>query len=121
MQGAVTPPGQDARQYPGRPVVGVGVVVWRGASFLLVRRGREPNKGQWSIPGGAQQLGETVYAAGEREVLEETGLRVDIRGLVDMAENDCILLFFQLPDLSRDIIGHLVPSFCGTGILPVIP
>ena len=65
----------DSRRNPERPVVGVGVVVWRGDEFLLVRRGKEPNKGQWSIPGGAQHLGETVFAAGEREVREETGIQ----------------------------------------------
>lgn len=76
----------DSRQNPDRPIVGVGVVVWRDDSFLLVRRGKEPNKGQWSIPGGAQKLGETVYAAAAREVLEETGLTVDVRGLVDVVD-----------------------------------
>lgn len=76
----------DSRRKPERPVVGVGVVVWRGDEFLLVRRGKAPNKGQWSIPGGAQQLGETVFAAGEREVLEETGLRVKVLGLVDVVD-----------------------------------
>lgn len=76
----------DSRQNPDRPIVGVGVVVWRDDSFLLVRRGKEPNKGQWSIPGGAQKLGETVYAAAAREVLEETGLTVEVRGLVDVVD-----------------------------------
>jgi ADP-ribose pyrophosphatase YjhB (NUDIX family) len=80
------PPESDVRQHPDRPIVGVGVVVWRGDSFLLVRRGKEPNKGQWSIPGGAQHLGETVYAAAEREVLEETGLQVTVHGLVDVVD-----------------------------------
>lgn len=79
-------PESDSRHHPHRPIVGVGVVVWRGDSFLLVRRGKEPNRGQWSIPGGAQQLGETVYAAGEREVLEETGLQVTVHALVDVVD-----------------------------------
>ena len=64
----------------------MGVVVWREDSFLLVRRGKEPNRGQWSIPGGAQHLGETIYQAGQREVLEETGLDVHILGLVDVVD-----------------------------------
>jgi ADP-ribose pyrophosphatase YjhB (NUDIX family) len=64
----------------------VGVVVWRDNRFLLVRRGREPNRGQWSIPGGAQHLGETVYQAAEREVLEETGLGIRVLGLVDVVD-----------------------------------
>jgi 8-oxo-dGTP diphosphatase len=66
--------------------VGVGVVVWREERFILVRRGKEPNRGQWSIPGGAQKLGETVYAAAAREVLEETGLHVQVSALVDVVD-----------------------------------
>lgn len=76
----------DSRKNPDRPIVGVGVVVWRGDSFLLVRRGQEPNKGQWSIPGGAQQLGETVFAAAIREVQEETGLDIEVFALVDVVD-----------------------------------
>lgn len=77
---------QDTRRMPDRPIVGVGAVVWRGERFLLVRRGKEPRKGQWSIPGGAQKLGETVHAAARREVLEETGLQVEVLGLVDVVD-----------------------------------
>jgi len=76
----------DIRQNPDRPIVGVGVVVWRKDRFLLVRRGKEPNRGQWSIPGGAQKLGETVFAAAAREVLEETGLAVEVQALVDVVD-----------------------------------
>lgn len=66
----------DAREYPDRPWVGVGIVVWKGDEILLVRRGRAPRKGEWSIPGGGQALGETVFEAAIREVMEETGLTV---------------------------------------------
>ncbi len=76
----------DSRKYPDRPMVGVGVVVWRGERFLLIRRGKAPNRGQWSLPGGAQHLGETVFEAGRREVREETGLEVEIRALVDVVD-----------------------------------
>jgi 8-oxo-dGTP diphosphatase len=76
----------DSRAYPDRPVVGVGVVVWRKDKFLLVRRAKAPNAGQWSLPGGAQELGETVFEAAHREVMEETGLDVDILGLVDVVD-----------------------------------
>lgn len=80
------PPDASSRINPQRPIVGVGVVVWRGDKVLLVRRGKEPNRGQWSIPGGAQHLGETVFQAGAREVLEETGLEVEVCGLVDVVD-----------------------------------
>ena len=76
----------DSRQSPERPIVGVGVVVWREDKFLLVRRGKEPNKGQWSIPGGAQELGETVFAAAHREVREETCLEMTALRLVDVVD-----------------------------------
>jgi 8-oxo-dGTP diphosphatase len=69
-----------------RPVVGVGVVVWRGEKVLLIKRGKEPRRGQWSIPGGSQELGETVREAACREVKEETGLAIDICGLVDVID-----------------------------------
>jgi ADP-ribose pyrophosphatase YjhB (NUDIX family) len=62
------------RTYPDRPIVGVGVVVWRNGRVLLIRRGKAPRAGQWSIPGGAQHLGETLAEAAAREVAEETGL-----------------------------------------------
>ena len=76
----------DSRTHPDRPIVGVGVVVWRGDRFLLVKRGKEPNKGQWSIPGGAQHLAATVFSAAAREVLEETSLVVDVQHLVDVVD-----------------------------------
>ena len=75
-----------SRANPERPIVGIGVVVWRRERFILIRRGREPNKGQWAIPGGALKLGETVWEAARREVLEETALEVVVRGLVDVVD-----------------------------------
>ena len=80
-----------SRAYPARPIVGVGVVVWHGDRVLLVRRGKAPRWGQWSLPGGAQQLGETVAEAARREVKEEVGLEValgDIVATVDLIERD---------------------------------
>jgi ADP-ribose pyrophosphatase YjhB (NUDIX family) len=65
------------REYPARPITGIGVVIWRGDRVLLVRRGHEPRKGQWALPGGAQKLGETLFQAAIREVLEETGISID--------------------------------------------
>ncbi|TVQ39228.1 MAG: NUDIX domain-containing protein [Spirochaetaceae bacterium] len=67
---------QDPREYPRRPFVGVGVVVFRDQSVLLIRRGNPPRAGEWSLPGGAQHVGETVRETALREVLEETGVEI---------------------------------------------
>ena len=64
------------REYPLRPIVGIGIVVLKGDCVLLVRRGKQPNIGSWTLPGGAQDLGETCEQAARRELLEETGLTV---------------------------------------------
>ena len=80
-----------SRSYPDRPYVGVGVVVLRGDEVLLVQRGKPPKAGSWSIPGGAQHLGETVAEAALREVREETGLEVRLGnrlGVVDSIQRD---------------------------------
>jgi len=65
-----------SREYPDRPFVGIGIVVLKPAAVLLVRRGKAPNWGRWSLPGGAQELGETAEAAARRELMEETALAV---------------------------------------------
>ncbi|MCG5239655.1 NUDIX hydrolase [Azospirillum doebereinerae] len=79
-------PDRSSREYPDRPWVGVGVIVWRGDRVLLIRRGKAPRLGQWSLPGGAQSIGETVFETAAREVLEETGLVVVPTGIVTVVD-----------------------------------
>ena len=64
------------RQYPARPLLGVGALIFQRRRVLLVERGKAPLKGYWSLPGGLVETGERLEAAIEREVLEETGLTV---------------------------------------------
>jgi 8-oxo-dGTP diphosphatase len=64
------------KTYPTMPQVGIGIVVLRGAEVLLVRRGKPPAKGAWSLPGGRQELGETAEVCARRELLEETGVTI---------------------------------------------
>ena len=75
-----------SREYPDRPFVGVGVVVWRGDNVLLIQRGKPPRIGAWSLPGGAQELGETVRETAVREVREETGVEIDVTHLIDVVD-----------------------------------
>jgi ADP-ribose pyrophosphatase YjhB (NUDIX family) len=75
------------REYPDRPLVGIGVVLLRPGAVLLIRRGRPPAQGEWSFPGGAQKLGETADAAARRELWEETGLRAGALALATYADS----------------------------------
>lgn len=75
------------REFPDRPIVGVGAIVFKGASVLLVKRAKPPRQGQWSLPGGAQELGETVRDAIRREVREETGIEIADLVLVDVVDS----------------------------------
>jgi 8-oxo-dGTP diphosphatase len=65
------------RRYPDRPIVGVLGVVRRDGRVLLVQRSRAPSVGKWGFPGGVQELGETIFEAAARELMEETSLAVE--------------------------------------------
>jgi 8-oxo-dGTP diphosphatase len=76
----------NKREFPEWPLVGVGGVVIDGDRALLVRRAREPALGEWTIPGGLLEVGETLTAAVKREILEETGLTVRVLDLIEALE-----------------------------------
>jgi len=78
-------PRPSVRLYPSHPIVGVGAVVLAsGGEVVLVRRSHEPLAGQWSLPGGMLELGETLEAGTARELFEETGLVVEVGPVVDV-------------------------------------
>ncbi len=99
------------RTYPARPIVGVGALVWRDDEILLVKRGKPPAKGEWSLPGGGQELGESVEETARREVREETGCEIgELRflGVFDAIERDDagkVLYHFTLVDFETDWVS----------------
>lgn len=75
------------RDYPERPIVGVGAVIVRDGRVVLVRRGNEPRQGEWSIPGGVLEIGETLRQCATREAREETGLEVEAGAVLDVFDS----------------------------------
>jgi 8-oxo-dGTP diphosphatase len=88
------------REYPERPLVGVGGVVIRDERALLIRRGSAPLEGEWSIPGGMLEIGETILEGVRRELLEETAIEVKVLDLIEVFER-----------LTRDDTGKLKYHF----------
>lgn len=76
-----------SREYPDRPWIGIGVIVFRGEEVLLVQRGKPPRLGSWSLPGGAQHIGEGAEEAARRELREETGVEVGPLRLADVIDS----------------------------------
>jgi 8-oxo-dGTP diphosphatase len=94
----------------------VGAIVFRGTEVLLVKRGSEPNKGRWSLPGGAVEIGETAEAAAVRETLEETGVDVrpvrvlEVRDFID-ADGDWIRWHYVLIEMLCEYVrGEPFPA-----------
>lgn len=73
-----------SREYPEKPVVGIGGVIIDQGRVLLIRRGSEPLRGEWSIPGGTLEIGETLEEGVARELLEETGIEVRVLEMIEV-------------------------------------
>lgn len=106
-----------SREYPEHPRVGVGAVVLHGTRVLLVKRGRPPGVGKWSLPGGLVHLGESTREAVAREVAEECGIAIrvaEVAGVVDRVVRDeagriryhyVLVDYLAFPDSTRAVPG----------------
>ncbi|MGZ4831282.1 MAG: NUDIX hydrolase [Terriglobales bacterium] len=95
------------RDYPERPLVGVGAVIVSQGRVVIVQRSAEPLKGQWSIPGGALEIGETLRQCAAREALEETGLQVEAVDVLDVLDS-----IYADPDGRTRYHYVLIDFFC---------
>ncbi len=77
---------QVQREFPQSPLVGVGAVIVEESRVLLVRRGSEPLKGHWTLPGGVLEVGESLIEGVVREIREETGLEVEVIELIELLD-----------------------------------
>jgi len=89
------------REHPAQPLVGVGALIVENGRVVLIKRGKAPLLGEWSIPGGMLELGETLRQGAEREALEETGLVVRATELLGVFDR-------VVPDAEGKIIYHYV-------------
>ena len=97
----------DPCSYPARPIVGVGAVVLKDDKVVLIKRRYEPLAGRWNLPGGTLEVGETLRAGVARELLEETGLEVEVGPVIEIVDR-------ILRDEQRRVKYHfvLIDYFC---------
>ncbi|MEJ2099402.1 MAG: NUDIX hydrolase [Desulfobacterales bacterium] len=102
---------KNKNAYPHCPVVAVGAVVFKSNCVLLVRRGKAPAEDLWAIPGGSVEIGETLQQAAEREILEETGIKIRagkpiyIFDVIDRDEDEKIRFHYVIIDLAADYVS----------------
>ena len=103
-------------EFPKRPVPAVGAIVFRDGAVLLVKRGAEPNRGRWSLPGGSLEIGETVEAGAVRETREETGVDVqplrvlDVRNFIERKDGEVRWHYVLIDVLCEYLRGDPFPA-----------
>ena len=107
----------NIREYPQRPIIGTGVCILCGNRILLARRKKMPRIGSWSLPGGAQEIGETIEECAIREIREETGFKIVILGYIDTVDSITydntgkVLYHYTLVDFFAKVVsGELRPG-----------
>jgi 8-oxo-dGTP diphosphatase len=116
-----------SRQYPKRPVLGVGAIILEGDKILLEKRKNMPSKGKWSVPGGLVELGESVENAVVREVKEETGLDVyeprlvDVVTYVSMGERGAVMYHYVIIDYLVSVKGGKAKAASDADALKWVP
>ena len=115
------------RQYPKRPVVGVGAIILDGEKILLEQRKNEPSRGKWSVPGGLVELAESMEEAVVREVKEETGLDVheprlvDVINYVSYGEKGAVIYHYVIVDYLVTIMGGKPKAASDAAALKWVP
>ena len=105
-----------SRLRPVRPVVAVAAIIFSADQVLLIRRGKPPGVGLWTVPGGGVEIGETLAAACAREVKEETGLEVKVGKLVEVVERVSkdeggeILYHYIILDFLAEVVGGMLQA-----------
>ena len=103
-------------EFPKRPVPAVGAIVFRDGAVLLVKRGAEPNRSRWSLPGGSLEIGETVEAGAVRETREETGVDVqplrvlDVRNFIERKDGEVRWHYVLIDVLCEYVRGDPFPA-----------
>jgi 8-oxo-dGTP diphosphatase len=116
-----------SKQYPKKPVVGVGAVILDGDKILLEQRKNEPSKGKWSVPGGLVELGESMEDAVIREVKEETGLDVyepqlvDLVNYVSYGEKGAVIYHYVIIDYLVTVMGGKPKAASDAAALKWVP
>ncbi len=105
------------RAHPEFPIPSVGVLVVKDGAALLVKRGNEPSRGRWTIPGGVIEVGETIHEAGRRELREECGIEIEIIRplqifeIITRADDGRVRFHYIIHDLLGGYVsGHVAPA-----------